>query len=262
MESVGVVDLRDDNLDDVFRVCSYEKLEDPLQQRGIGLKRRWLLEMMDKYGPVTKIAYPNERPVAQILFYPENAIPFIAEPRRDVVVLHCAYNPFPEAQGKGAITALVKSLVEDCRTGLRCLGGRRCRFITAVPFNTGEGIPLETFYAAKGFKRAPNEMFVEVSAPYQPRSVEEYRPLPEDRGRAVTFYNPVCEWSYPFAVRVKELLNEVEPSLPVELIDEWRYPEESIKRGNHGLVVNATAIKSFLAQKDSFRREVEQALCK
>ncbi len=262
MGSVRVSDLDEDNLDDVFGVCSCHKLGDPLQQHGIALKKRWLREMLGMYGSLTKIAYLEDKPVVQILFYPEDIVPFIGNPRRGAIVLHCVYNPFPEARGKGAATALLRSLIDECKTGLRCLKGRPCRFVTAKPFTTGEGIPLEEFYAAKDFKKAPNEMFLEVSAPYQPRRVREYKPLPEDLGRAITFYNPICEWSYPFAVRVRELLNEIEPSLHVELIYEWRHPQESMKRGNQGLVVNATPIKSFWTQKEAFRSEVEQAMNK
>lgn len=155
---------------------------------------------------------------------------------------------------------MIRSLLDDCRGGQKCLGGRPCRFIVAKPFNTGEGIPLDEFYAANGFKQGQQEMFLEVTAPYQPREDVEYRPLPEDRGRAVMLYNPMCEWSYPFAVRVREFLKEIEPRLPVELIDEWRRPEESIRRGNQQLVVNAAPIRSFWTQREEFRREVELAL--
>ncbi len=260
--SLRVADLEEANIDDVFRVCSHGRLNDPLQQQGIELKRRWLLEMLKEYGPCTKIAYLDDDPVAQILFYPESAAPFIADPRRDVVVLHCEYNPFPEARGRGVGTALIKSLIDDCRTGLPCLKGRPCRFIVAKPFNTGEGVSLDEFYASNGFKQGRGEMYLEITAPYQPRRTMEYRPLSEDKGRAVMFYDPICEFSYPFAVKVKEFLLEIDPGLPVELIDQWRHPEESIKRGNHVLVVNAKLITSFWTQREAFRREVEQALGK
>lgn len=260
MRQVRVADLDEENLDDVFRVCSYNRLDDPLQRKGIELKRRWLLGMLAEHGPFTKIAYLGDKPVAQILFYPEEVVPFIQNPRREVVILHCAYNPFPEARGKGAGTALLRSLVEDCRRGLPCLGGRPCRFMAAKPFNTGVGMPLDKFYAANGFKQAQQEMFLEISTSYKPREMSEYHPLREDKGRAVMLYSPMCEWSYPFAVRVREFLKEIEPSLPVELIDIWRRPEESIKRANQWLVVNATPIKSFWTQREAFRREVEQAL--
>jgi len=255
-------DLDQENIDDVFRVCSHDRLNDPLQQQGIELKRRWLLEMLGEHGPCTKIAYLDDDPVAQILFYPEAAAPFITDPRRDVVVLHCEYNPFPEARGRGVGTALIKSLLDDCGTGLPCLKGRPCRFIVAKPFNTGEGISLDEFYASNGFKLGLGEMYLEITAPYQPRRKIEYQPLPEDKGRAVMFYDPICEFSYPSAVKVKEFLLEIDPSLQVDLIDQWRHPDESMKRGNPVLVVNAKRITSFWTQREAFRSEVEQALGK
>jgi GNAT superfamily N-acetyltransferase len=248
------------NIKDVFSVCSHSKLDDPLQQRGMEIREAWLLGMLRERGPCTKIAYMDERPVAQILFYPEEAAPFIKEPREDAVVLNCTYNPFPEARGKGVARALIESLVEDGRMGLPCNGGRGASFIVTKAFNTGEGTPLEEFYARNGFEKAGREMFLELTGSYRPRVEPRYEPLPEDEGRAVMFYDPMCEWGYPFGVRVREILNEIDPDLPLELIDPWKRPGESARRGNQWLVVNATAIESFWTERDAFRREVELAL--
>lgn len=257
---IRVEDISVGNVNDVFKVCSYNKLEDPLQQQGIELKRRWLHEMLEENGPCTKIAYLDEKPVAQILYYPETAVPFIVNPRNDVIELNCVYNPFPQTREKGVGTALIRSLLDDCREGLSSLNGRPCRFIVAKPFTTGEGIPLGKFYSANGFKQGHEEMFKEVKAIYQPRELAEYQPLPEDRGRAVVFFNPICEWSYPFAVRIREVLREIDTTLNVELINSWLRPEESIKRRNQELIVNGKLIKSFWTEREAFRREVEQAL--
>jgi len=258
--SLRVEDVSEANVDDVFKVCSHNRLDDPVQRQGIGLKRSWLLDMLSQHGPMTKIAYLDDRPVAQLLFYPEEVVPFIADPRKDVINIHCVYNPFLETRGKGAGFALMRSLMEDGRRGLRCLGGRPCRFIVAKPFNSGEGVSLSDFYKASGFKESSDEMFLEISATYRSRAKKEYVPLPEDRRRAIVFYNPLCEYSYPFATKVKELLKEIKPSLLIELIDEWRHPSESVKRGNHWLIANSTPIKSFWTQGEEFRREVELAL--
>jgi GNAT superfamily N-acetyltransferase len=257
---ITVRDVDASRIRDVFRVCSHAKLDDPLQQRGMEIKGKWLLGMLRERGPCTKIAYMDERPVAQILFYPEEAAPFIREPRENAVVLNCTYNPFPEARGRGAARALIESLVEDCRRGLPCNGGRGASFIVTKPFNTGEGTPLEEFYARVGFEKAGREMFLELTGSYRPRVEPKYEPHPEDEGRAVMFYDPMCEWGYPFGVRVRELLHEIDPDLPVELIDPWQSPGESVRRGNQWLVVNATAIESFWTEKDAFRHEVERAL--
>lgn len=103
-------------------------------------------------------------------------------------------------------------------------------------------------------------MFLEVPAPYEPRKLAEYKPLPEDRGKAVIIYNRICEWLYPFAIRVKELLREIDSGLPVCLIDEWKRPDESMRLGNQWLVVNAVPIRSFWMQREAFRSEIMQAL--
>jgi len=262
MSSVRVSDLNRTNVDDVFMVCSHAKLSDPIQRRGIELKRQWLLEMLEKHGPLTKLAYLDGRPIAQILFFPEEVAKFLPEPRKYVIVLQCVYNPFPEAQGKGAGTALLRSLMEDCRAGIRCLEGRKCSFIVSNPFQTGEGLSMAKFYEENGFKRAHDEMFLEIAGRYEPKIKLEYEPLPEDRGRAIIFYNRICEWSYPFALQVRDYLLQIKPGLKVELVDEWLRPWESKRRANQWLVVNAVPIKSFWTQREEFRQEVERALGK
>jgi hypothetical protein len=64
----------------------------------------------------------------------------------------------------------------------------------------------------------------------------------------------------PFALRVEERLREIEPNLRIELIDSWRRPEESLRRGNPWLVVNSTLIKSFILDGDAFHTEIPEAL--
>lgn len=189
---IRIADLDKDNLEDVFRVCSHNKLEDPLQREGMKLKRGWLIEMLEEYGPVTKIAYLDGRPVAQLLFYPEEAIPYIPHPREGVVRLICVYNPFPEVRGKGVGSALLKSLINACGEGLTNLRGRSCRFISALPFNTGEGTPMEGFYTRNGFRREGDELYIEINGAYEPPVKLEYAPLPEDRGKAVVFHGQEC----------------------------------------------------------------------
>jgi len=255
-----VKDVGEGNIEDVFRVCSHSRLDDPLQRKGMEMKRAWLLRMLEEHGPCTKIAYLDGRPVAQILFYPEEAVPFIPDPRQGAVVLNCAYNPFPEAWGKGAASSLVKDLAEEARTGLKCLRGAPCSFIAAKPFETGEGFSMTEFYRRCGFSRADSEMYMEISGEYRPRGETAYEPLDEDRGKAIMFYDPICEWGYGFAVRVRDLIHSVEPGYPFEMIDPWERPEESARRGNQQLIVNGHVMQSFWTDREGFRKEAEEAI--
>jgi GNAT superfamily N-acetyltransferase len=260
---MGVIIVRDvteSNIDDVFRVCSHKKLNDPLQRPGIELRRRWILGMLDEYGSCVKVAYLDGRPAAQLLFYPEEATPFIPKPRKGVMLLRCVYNPFKEAQGKGVSTALMKNLVEECRAKPGSLKGSSCRFIATEAFNTGEGIPMEKFYASNGFEKRGDEMILEIDGWYAPSQRLIYIPHIDDRDRAYAIYNPTCEYSYPFATRVRDILRGTYPELPVELINQWEDPSESMRLANHWLVVNGVQIKSSLHDGEALNREISQAV--
>ena len=255
-----VRDVDEFNIEDVFQICSHSKLNDPLQQKGIELRRSWLRRMLRGNISCAKIAYLDGVPVAQLLIYPEESAPFIQQPRRGVVLLRCIYNPFKEAQGKGASTALMKSLIEECKAEPPYLKGVKCRFIASQVFNIGEGTSMEKFYASNGFKKKNGEMVFSIKGVYTPPSSSVYRPNESDRGKAFALYNPTCEYSFPFATRVRDQLNSMYPKLTVKLIDQWEDPVESIRLGNHWLIVNGVPIVSTWFEKDSLIREVELAM--
>jgi len=257
-----VKDLDASNIDDIFRVCSHDRLEDPLQKRGIELKRRWLNRMLEEHGPCTKIAYLDGRPVAQILYYPEAADPTVAEPRDRVMAIRCTYNPFQETQKKGISSKLLESVLKECRDGPQSLGGKPTRFAVAQAFETGEGTSLTNFYASKGFQQGEGEMYLELHGEYTPRKPTIYDPLPEDRSRALIFYDPVCEWSIGSAVRTEELLKETAPTLHVTTINSWENPQESTRRGGQTLIVNAIPITATWRDRQKLTKEVKQALTK
>ena len=152
---IRIEDLQRSNIDDLIYVCSSKRLNDPLHLKGVALKKAWLREILERYGPCAKIAYLNEKPVAQILFYPEEADPTNPLRRRGVIRLDCVYNSMPEARQLGVATKLLQSLVEDCKQGKGCLHGTPCRFIVATPFNTGEALSMSQFYSKRGFKASP-----------------------------------------------------------------------------------------------------------
>jgi GNAT superfamily N-acetyltransferase len=266
-----IEDISEENFEDVFKVCSWNRpfapKDDPTLEKGREIKRRWILDMLEKHGPCTKIAYLDERPVAQILFYPEETIPFNHDPRRDVLHLQCIFNPFPEAQRKGVADALMKELLEECKSGLKCMGGRPCSFVVIKTFPHEGQLPLDTFYSKYGFKQGNQEMYLEIVGEYIPRNILENRRLPEDRGRALNFYNPPCEWGYFYAVKVRELLKEIDPDLPVEILDLWERPEEYMKRSHKQQIAARTIINTwepdpflFWIDKEAFRRNAIESL--
>jgi len=266
MESnkILIEDLETGNLDDLIYVCSSKKLNDPVHRQGIALKKTWLEEVMSHFGPVAKIAYFQGKPVAQITFLPEEADPTKPNAREGVIQIKCIYNSAQQARSLGIATKLLERLIEECRKGRVCNIPAPCRFLVTEPFNTGEGQSLSQFFAKKGFKESQNEpriMYLSITAPYEPLgSARHYAPLCEDEGKAIIFYNPTCEFSFPFATGIVESLADVAPRLAIELINEWERPEESIRRNYDKVIVNSKPIKTFFMDKVEFRKEVEAAL--
>ena len=80
--------------------------------------------MLRKYGSCAKIAYYNDKPVAQILYYPEEADITRAFKRENILVINCIYNPSAEAQKLGIGTRLLQSVIQDAKQRKTCLGNR------------------------------------------------------------------------------------------------------------------------------------------
>jgi GNAT superfamily N-acetyltransferase len=260
---IRIENLQESTLEDLIYVCSSKRLGDPIHRQGIELKEQWLRKMLRKYGSCAKVAYHNGRPVAQILYYPEDADAAKAFRRENVLVINCIYNPTPEAQRLGLGTRLLQSVIQDARKRKTCLGNRPCRFMLAKAFNTGEFLPMPEFYKKNGFLATPegNLLYLPIEGDYEPSPpVGEYKSLPEDRNKALVFYSPTCQFGYQFAKRIEETVKEVAPQIETAVVNEWEKPEESLKRKNSALIVNARPIRTFFMETEKFKEEVKQAM--
>jgi len=266
--SFRIEDLNLSNIDDLIYVCSKDKLQNPVHRKGIEIKKKWLRRILREVGPIAKIAYFNNEPVAQILYYPEEIIPALEFKRKQVICIHCIYNSRIKAQKRGIGKSLLRSLLEESQKPMKILNGKPCRFIIAKSFDTGEFLPLPEFYKRMGFKQGVESsmwggkiMYLEITDKYEPLPpIEEYKPLKEDRGRVIVFYSPICQFSYQFAYIASRTIKEIVPSVEVRMINKWEKPDEFIKRKGNWLIVNAKPIKSSPLEKDRFVSEVIEAL--
>ena len=262
-----VKELTLENLDDVFEICSFNRPEGDIVDKGREFRAKWLTNMLERYGSCTKIAYFDEKPVAQVLYYPEEAMRYIRNRRKDVIHIQCVYNAFQEFQRLGAGAALVNELIADCREGPEILEGRVCEFLVGYPFPSTEGITLDKFYQKMGFKQGQDEFYFEIGGKYTPRESSEYTPLSEDKDSVVIFYNPTCEFGYFYAEQAKQMLLNVFEDLPIRIYNVWEDYEEYLKRPQQSIVaaraiVNQQTINDFIFWTDaeSWLEEVRNRL--
>jgi len=241
---------------DVFRVCSPSAEPGSKLMEGRRLREKWLREALGNFGPFTKVAYLDGEPVSQVMYYPEEALPYIAGSRGGVIRIECVYS---RVHGKGAGSALLGDLVSEAKDSVESLRGEPCRFLVTEPFTTSEGLDLKEFYERNGFREGDGEMYLEIHGVYEPRKRTGYTPLEEDAGRAVVFYNVNCEYSVGFADSVIKLIHEIAPGYPVDTINMWTRPLESSRRDNELVIVNQRPIKSYWRTPE-FRQEVKAAI--
>jgi hypothetical protein len=260
---IRIENLSESNIDDLIQVCSSKRLSDPAHVKGVDIKKRWLLEMLKKFGSVARIAYLDNKPVAQILYYPEDSNPASLSKRKGVLNILCVYNPTPGAQRLGVGNRLLQSVIEDAKQGKTCLGKEACAFIVTKAFDTGESLCLSEFFKKHGFLKVEDDelLYLSIHGTYeQNRNVGEYTPFLEDRNKALVFYSPQCQFSYQFAIRISEMIKEVAPEVPIELINADERPKEFLKRKGCSLIVNARPIQTFFMETEKFREEIRQAL--
>jgi GNAT superfamily N-acetyltransferase len=265
MDEIKVRDLSAANVEDLCRICvPIARRDDPAYVTGMELKRRWAVDMLQKWGACAKLAYIGPEAVGLIQYEPI--------PEERVIHIHCLYVPEQEYWRKGIATRLLSSLVEETKAPKVWFGNRPAMALVTRTFS-GEKpgqYPARRFFVGMGFQQVgedPDFLYapLEPGFAYQStaKKAVEYVPEAEDQGRATIIYGPsFCPFAYVFLKKAEQTIQEVAPGLSVRWIDRSKEPEEVKRRGNfEGCVVNARPIRSFVLDKESFQREVAEALC-
>jgi N-acetylglutamate synthase-like GNAT family acetyltransferase len=264
MDEIRIRDLSAANVEDLCRLCvPIATRDDPAYVIGMELKRRWAMDMLQKWGACAKLAYMGTEAVGLIQYEPI--------PEEGVIHIHCLYVPEQEYWQKGIATRLLSSLVEEMKAPQAWFGDRPTMALATRTFSGEKAgqYPARRFFVGMGFQQVaedPDFLYasLEQGFAYQPaaKKAVEYVPQAEDRGRATIIYGPsFCPFAYVFLKQAAQTIQEVAPGLSVRWIDRSKEPEEGKKRGNfEGCVVNARPIRSFVLDKESFQREVAEAL--
>ena len=265
-EEINVKDVTNENVEDLCWACVFPCLRDePDWVRGVKDKKKWVVEMLPKWGSFAKVAYENGDPAGMIQYRPV--------PEGQIVSIDCIYVAVRSYWGKGIGSRLLGGLMEDVQKPMSWFGNRRPLALVTTTFRRGEPeqYTAREFFARKGFKQMggdPDHLCypLQPGFAYKPAAKKEVRYVPqdEDSDKVVIVSGPdSCPATYTyFLKRMEKYIRGICPEVPIRWIDSSEEPDEVRKRnvsvGN--CIVNATLIKSCVLDKDNFQKEVKAVL--
>jgi len=259
MERLEIRDVNLENIDDLINLCiPSDKKDDPLFVESMGAKKKWATQVIERYGSIAKLAYLNSKPVGLIQYQPK--------PEERIVTIDCIFVPEEQNLRQGIGKTLLAALIDNMKEPKPIFSNNIPVALVTWAFEVPGRYTQNKFYQRMKFKRVKKDdpflLYYPLKKGYVYRPKEErFMPQKEDRGKALIFYDPSCPFSIIFSQRMKELIREVAPNLPIRMIDEFEEPEEVERRGKvPSCAVNGKSIETFFMDKENFQKEVRAAL--
>lgn len=261
MEFCKIKEVEPGEIDTLIYLCIPPERRDlPSFIEGAKVKRNWARKSFEMFGGIAKIAYLNGSPAGLIQYQPK--------PEEKLLEITCIFVPDKRNQQRGVGKALLTTLIEDARKPKPYFGDTSPLALVTWAFGVPGYYPQNMFYLKMGFKKVvENNPFMlyyplKEGYVYQPKA-GSFTPQPEDKGKALIFYDPSCPFCIYFAEQIKAAISEAAPSLPMRAINMFEEHDEVKKRGQVPFcAVNGKPITAFFLDKENFQREVKEALTK
>ncbi|MFX1515977.1 MAG: GNAT family N-acetyltransferase [Promethearchaeota archaeon] len=259
MTKIELKDLNKANIDDLINLCiPRDQKSNPLFIEGYKLKKKWVEQNLKKYGSIAKLAFSNSTPVGFIQYLPD-----ISE---RLIEITCIFVPDKAYHRRGVGSALLKALIKDMQTPQPYFNKRPPLALVTHTFDVPGWFSQKKFFKLGGFQKVDEKYPFLLYYPikqgfvYVPKH-KGYIPQSEDKGKAIIFIDPSCPFCIRFTENFKKLIEEAVPQTPIRIINQFNEPEEFRKRGKISFcIVNGKPIKSFFTERDSFVKEVWNAL--
>ncbi|MCX8173280.1 MAG: GNAT family N-acetyltransferase [Thermoplasmata archaeon] len=257
MERLEIHDVNRENIDDLINLCiPLNKKDDQIFIEGAKVKKRWGHQVIEKYGSPGKIAYLNSKPAGLLQYLP------VLEEK--LVEIGCIFVPENQNCRKGVGRALVQAAISEFLSSKPWFDNQKPRAIITYAFSVPGRYPQSEFYKKMGFREVGADDPLLLYYPLDDKFVytpKKYSPQEEDRGVALIFYDPGCPFSIYFSGKIRELIEEVAPAIPIRMVNQFEEGAEVKKRGKiSACIVNRKPIMSFFLDKENFQKEVKEAL--
>jgi len=259
LEFCKIREVEPEEVDALIHLCiPPERRDFPPFVSGVEAKRKWAKKSFEMFGGIAKIAYLDGSPAGLIQYQPK--------PEDKVLEITCIFVPERRNQQRGVGKALLNALIEDAKKPKLYFGGAPPSALVTWAFGVPGYYPQNMFYLKMGFKKAVESNPFLLYYPlkegyvYQPKT-GSFTSQPEDKGKALIFYDPSCPFCMYFNEQIKAAINEAAPNLPIRVVNMFEEQDEVKRRGQVPFcAVNGKPVTAFFMDKENFQREVKEAL--
>ena len=238
MLKIKVVDVSCENVDDAISVCppTRAKLRSDVNvEKGLEIRRKWLLDLYRDVGPCAKIAYVDNKPVGMIQHSPLHKVPYFKTKRKDVLYIHCIYVK-RNVRNCGIGSSLFKSLISDMERPSKLFEWRQCRMLSTTA-RERYGFTQVSYFKTKGFIETGGNVDAGLVYPLSKTGVKESLDIPRSEPVSIQeqgvkiFFNPSCHMCKYMNENIKANIREVNATIEIEECNLWTHSEEAIRRG-------------------------------
>lgn len=250
-----------ENLVSVSLCCLNDKLlQNPLIQKGVELKQKWIKTQLDRFGEIGYVATNNKKEETA------GFIQFLPDLTKQVLFIQCIFIPDEKYRGKGVGKMLVQRLIEDSKKKKPYFDNNLPNALVTYAFEVPEFYPQDKFFRKMGFisfdSRDPYWLYYPLKEKFQLQASDyQFFPQPEDKKRALVLFDTSCPFCVTFTEKYKKLLKTVHKDLEIKLLDGLKEQQEIALRGNVPICsVYGEEVKAFVLEEEKFRAEVKKIL--
>jgi len=261
-DQIKIKDISKDMIEDLAGLCIPEEMEDdPYFIEGVFLWKKWIIENLERFGSIGKVAYLDSQIAGMIQYVPK------CEDK--IVEIKCSFVE-KDKKGFGIRKSLLDETIDEFKRPKTYFGDESAKALVALTCHSSLNLDNIDFYKDNGFKRLSSEteylLYFSLDEDYTASvtSSEMNDDYIDDfeKDKAVIFCNSHCPYCVDEMMDIFTELRKLDSDIPVRLVIPFEEPEEFDRVFSMPLsvVINGKALGYSMLDNEVFLDDMKETL--